>query len=97
MNFFAPAAPRYIECASGCPRSTTIDDNSIDSRFYHDLSFSDKLALSGTESQLYLNVANVLDEQPPWIASANPSLMSTNPRLYDTIGRAYYGGIRFKF
>jgi iron complex outermembrane receptor protein len=94
-------APRYIECTANCPRSTasatTIDYNEIPSRFYHDLSLSYEIAVAGTESQLYLNVANVLDQQPPLIANANPSLMSTNPVLYDTIGRAYYAGIRFKF
>ena len=35
-----------------------------------DLSLSYELSVAGTESQLYLNIANVLDEQPPLIASA---------------------------
>jgi outer membrane receptor protein involved in Fe transport len=90
-----------VECAGNCPASIasaqTIDYNDIPSRFYHDLSLSYEFEMAGTESQLYLNVANVLDEMPPLIASANPSLMSTNPILYDTIGRTYYGGVRFKF
>jgi outer membrane receptor protein involved in Fe transport len=94
-------SPRYVECTADCPASIasaqTIDYNDIPSRFYHDLSLSYEFEMAGTESQLYLNVANVLDEMPPLIASANPSLMSTNPILYDTIGRAYYGGVRFKF
>jgi len=93
--------PRYVQCVENCPPSTataqTIDYNYIESRFYHDLSISYGLQIAGTESQLFLNMANVLDEQPPLVASADPSLMSTNPQLYDTSGRAYYAGVRFSF
>jgi outer membrane receptor protein involved in Fe transport len=93
--------PTYVQCSANCPASTpsaqTIDYNYIPSRFYHDLSFSyDFETAGGTSAQVYLNVINVLDQQPPLIASAQYWYMPTNPQLYDTIGRSFYAGVRFK-
>jgi iron complex outermembrane receptor protein len=93
--------PNYIECQSNCPASVpsaqTIDYNHIDGRFYHDLSLSYAFETpGGTSAQVYLNVVNALDEQPPPVASAQYWYMPTNPQLYDTIGRTYYAGVRFK-
>jgi outer membrane receptor protein involved in Fe transport len=93
--------PNYIECRANCPVSIpsaqTIDYNHIDGRFYHDLSLSYAFDTpGGTTAQVYLNVVNLLDEQPPPVASAQYWYMPTNPQLYDTIGRAYYAGVRFK-
>lgn len=94
-------APTYVECKSNCPVSTpqrqTIDDNHIPSRFYHDLSFSYEFqAFGGSTGQAYLSVANVLDKQPPAIASAAYWYMPTNPQLYDTLGRQFFAGVRLK-
>ncbi|HWK49059.1 MAG TPA: TonB-dependent receptor, partial [Steroidobacter sp.] len=93
--------PNYIECRANCPVSIpsaqTIDYNHIDGRFYHDLSLSyDFDTPGGTTAQVYLNVVNALDEQPPPVASAQYWYMPTNPQLYDTIGRTYYAGVRFR-
>jgi iron complex outermembrane receptor protein len=93
--------PNYVECRADCPVSIpsaqTIDYNHIAGRFYHDLSLSYQLGFAGgTNAQLYVNVVNVLDEQPPPIASAQYWYMPTNPQLYDTIGRTYYAGVRFR-
>jgi outer membrane receptor protein involved in Fe transport len=93
--------PNYVQCTANCPVSIpsaqTIDYNHIDGRFYHDLSLSYDLEIGGGSSaQVYLNVVNVLDEQPPPVASAQYWYMPTNPQLYDTIGRAYFAGFRVK-
>jgi len=93
--------PNYIQCTANCPVSVpsaqTIDYNHIDGRFYHDMSVSYEFSFAGSSSaQLYLNVVNVLDEQPPPVASAQYWYMPTNPQLYDTIGRTYYAGVRFR-
>lgn len=93
--------PNYVQCTSNCPPSTpsaqTIDYNYIPSRFYHDLSLSyDFETAGGTSAQVYVNVVNLLDTQPPAIASAQYWYMPTNPQLYDTIGRTFYAGVRFK-
>jgi len=94
-------AATYVQCSADCPVSTpfaqTIDNNHIPSRFYHDLSLAYTFrTTAGTEAQAYLNVVNVLDKQPPAIASAAYWYMPTNPQLYDTLGRAFYAGVRIK-
>lgn len=93
--------PNFIQCTENCPVSTpsqqTIDYNYIAGRFYHDLSISyDFEFAGGTGAQIYLNLVNALDEQPPPVASLQYWYMPTNPQLYDTIGRTYYAGVRFK-
>jgi outer membrane receptor protein involved in Fe transport len=93
--------PNYVQCTQNCPVSIpsaqTIDYNHIDGAFYHDLSASYEFEFGGgTNAQIYVNVVNALDEQPPPIASAQYWYMPTNPQLYDTIGRAYYAGVRFR-
>jgi iron complex outermembrane receptor protein len=94
---------RYIECQAGsCPVSTatfpTVDYNHIDSRFYHDLSLTYKFMEtdSGGSMQAYLNIMNLMDKEPPLVASAAYWYMTVNPQMYDTIGRKFYAGIRFR-
>ncbi len=93
----------YVECQAGaCPVSTaafpTIDYNHIDSRFYHDLSLTYKFLEmdGGGTAQAYLNIQNLMDKAPPMVASTNYWYMNVNPQMYDTIGRRFYAGIRFR-
>lgn len=94
-------APKYIECTANCPVSTptatTIEHNYVPSRFYQDLSLAYEFEFgAGTSAQAFVNIVNLMDKQPPSIGNATYALMSTNPVLYDTIGRAFYAGIRIK-
>ncbi|MCA0202431.1 MAG: TonB-dependent receptor [Proteobacteria bacterium] len=93
----------YIECQAGsCPVSTaafpTIDYNHIDSRFYHDLSLTYKFLQmdGGATASAYLNIMNLMDKEPPMVASSAYWYMNVNPQLYDAIGRRFYAGIRFR-
>ena len=94
----------FIECASACPRSTTvnrtINDNHIDGAFYVDASFTyDINDFSGT--QVFVNVTNLANKDPAIVAYGpagtaygNPS---TNQGIYDFLGRVFRVGVRFKF
>ncbi|MCC6912126.1 MAG: TonB-dependent receptor, partial [Rhodospirillaceae bacterium] len=100
---YGSSTQRYIECQPGsCPVSTaafpTIDYNHIDSRFYHDLSLTYKFmeGEGGASASAYLNIMNLMDKAPPMVASTNYWYMNVNPQLYDTIGRRFYAGIRFR-
>ena len=92
--------PQYIQCTENCPVSTptaqTIDYNHIPARFYHDLSFSYDIDAMSTDMQVFLNVRNVLDEQPPMVPNTAYWYMPTNPQLYDTLGRAFFAGVRIR-
>jgi len=94
---------RYVECQPGaCPDWTsyapTIDYNHIASRFYHDLSITYKFleTEAGGIVSGFINIQNLMDKEPPMVASTAYWYMTVNPQLYDTIGRKFYAGLRFK-
>ena len=94
----------WIECTSGCPTSTaqhiTTDRNRIDGAFYLDGNLSYDFKAKGAGLQLYFNVKNIFDLDPP-VAAQGPSgttftTAGENAVLYDTLGRIYRLGLRFK-
>ncbi len=98
----------HIECTSGCPTSTslakTINKNSVAGAFWIDASFNYEF-LGGddgdTTMEMFFNVQNLLDKDPPVVTSENSSgtvsfsTYPANPRFYDTLGRMFRLGVRF--
>jgi len=100
---YGSGSARYVECQPGaCPNwinwAPTIDYNHIASRFYHDLSITYKFAETENGGVIsgFLNIQNLMDKEPPMVASTAYWYMTVNPQLYDTIGRKFYAGIRFR-
>ncbi|MHB1205451.1 MAG: TonB-dependent receptor plug domain-containing protein [Rhodospirillaceae bacterium] len=99
---------RYVQCTSGCPASSvdhrTINDNHIDGALYFDAAMSYKFGhkdTTGVDLEAFLTVTNLFDKDPPvvganqvfgiaWVVPGN------NPVLYDSLGRVFRAGIRFK-
>jgi iron complex outermembrane recepter protein len=94
----------YVTCTTSCPRSTaffrTISSNSIDGAFYVDTSFTYKFDLTGAP-EVFLSVQNLLNKDPKIVAYGPAGTaygsFQTNPGLYDTIGRNFRMGVRFKY
>ncbi len=91
----------FVECASACPAATaqhpTINNNHIDGVTYFDLALNYR-AFGNTEA--YLVVENLLDEDPPLIAGSRPNGFyagQANTRFYDRLGRMLRAGVRFNF
>ena len=94
----------WIECTAGCPASSidsrTTNNNRVDGAYYLDLAVAyDVPQIEGT--QLFLNVVNVMNRDPEIVAYGpagsaygNPS---TNPALYDVLGRVFRAGVRFRY
>ncbi|HEY5569269.1 MAG TPA: hypothetical protein VIM81_18745 [Gammaproteobacteria bacterium] len=73
----------------------TIDDNTVDSVFYTDVNAS--YTLSGQrEWQLFFNVTNLLDEEPPLVAAivGRTGTNEFNAALHDVLGRRFAVGFR---
>ncbi|EQB01947.1 hypothetical protein L288_17145 [Sphingobium quisquiliarum P25] len=90
----------FIECTSGCPTSTTanqtINDNSMPAAMYFDANITVKL-MDGIETFLSVdNIANKDPYQMPYGPSIGANPISINPVLYDTMGRLFRAGVRFK-
>lgn len=95
----------YVMCSGGCPASTlsapTINDNRIKGAFYLDAGAIYKMYAreEGREVDLFLTVSNLLDKDPPVVATGPggfPYTASpTNPGLYDVLGRMFRAGVRF--
>ncbi len=93
----------YIECTSGCPTATvanpTINDNSMAGFVYLDTAFSYKFSVfEETEAEAFLNIRNIANKDPGRFPPFNTSfyLLTANTSLYDTVGRVFRTGLRFK-
>ncbi len=91
----------FTECVSGCPANNarTIDNNHIDSNTVYDLGFSYKVLKSDSgEVEAFLSINNLLNTAPPFIAGSNGSgyYSGQNVRDYETVGRYFTAGVRFK-
>jgi outer membrane receptor protein involved in Fe transport len=78
----------------------TIDDNSVDSRYYTDMGVTwDGGSDASLDWQLFFNVQNLFDRDPP-VAAAWTQFSGTrvtNDRLFDFYGRRYVIGVDLAF
>ena len=94
----------FIECASGCPASTslarTINDNRIAGAFYVDAYLAYKFETGPYSGEAYFNVSNVLNKDATIVAQGPSGPGHINPTtdsgLYDSIGRVFRIGIRMR-
>jgi len=83
-----PEDPRY---ATTLPNS--ISDNHVDSAFYVNL-FGSVFLDEEEHAELFASVSNLFDADPP---AAPETQFYTNPVYFDTLGRYYRVGARFKY
>src|SRR5690606_12833960 len=77
----------YVECAPGsCPVVTaersTVNDNYIESMTYFDLSFNYQIG----NGRVFFAAQNLLDEDPPRLATTNFWGRNSNNKYYDPRG-----------
>ena len=88
---------QYVVCQTDCPASTanhpTVDRARMKGAFYVDVGGSYNIRPQVTA---YFKVDNVLDHDPAPAPQTNTGL-DVNPALYDTLGRTFRAGVRFKF
>ena len=90
----------FVESNTRIPGLITIDDNTVDSVRYTDLTFNYSGGRSGsTPWETFFTVNNLLDEEPPdmWTVVGRAGVGGPNTLLYDTIGRRLTAGIRVNF
>jgi iron complex outermembrane recepter protein len=103
----------YIQCTAGCtaPPATSIYKTSnittVPGQVVFDLTLAKKFDLSDrAQASVYLMVRNLLNRQPPLIASLSntnygaentPAYPQTNTYLYDYLGREFTLGAKVQF
>jgi iron complex outermembrane recepter protein len=77
----------------------TIDDNSVDSRYYTDVGLTWGPERASVDWELFFNVQNLFDRDPPPAASFAQfsGTRITNDRLFDFYGRRYVIGVDLAF
>ena len=94
---------RYI--GPGIQDATLIEglnivDNSVDDVLYVDTRLGYGFAMAGADAEVFVNVTNLLDADPPLTPSYNNFLAHStqyNIGLYDVMGRRYTAGVTLKF
>jgi len=105
------ASDIYIQCTTNCKAGTgvykTANITSVPGQIVFDGTISKKFDLSDRgEASVYLMVRNLLNRQPPVIASLSstsygaenvPAYPQTNTYLYDYLGREFTLGVKVQF
>jgi iron complex outermembrane receptor protein len=96
---------RFIQCNYTCPPSRrgaeTTSNNKIDGQIVFDTSFNYSLGFGGSKMDLFLDVRNIMNSDPP-VAARDPGADAffyspANYSLYDYLGRMYQAGVRVTF
>lgn len=89
----------WVACASNCPASTldnpTININHVPGEVY----FGSNVAYTVAGAEFFFSVQNMFNLTPRTfqdLRNVVPSSPATNPVFFDTIGRAFRAGVRFK-
>jgi iron complex outermembrane recepter protein len=90
---------RLVESATRIPLLTTIDNNTVDSVLYTDLTFNFTGGDGGTPWETFFTINNLTNEEPPAMYGVvgRAGVPGPNNFLYDTIGRRYAAGVRVNF
>ena len=88
-----------VEAATRLPGLVTIDNNTVSSVTYTDLTFSFTGGKSGTPWETFLTVNNLTNEEPPvtYQVVGRAGVAGPNTYLYDTLGRRFTAGVRVNF
>jgi outer membrane receptor protein involved in Fe transport len=89
-----------VESTTRLPGLVTVDDNSVDSVLYTDLTFNFAGRRTGnTHWETFLTVNNLTNEAPPaqYPVIGRAGVPGPNTYLYDTIGRRFTVGLRLNF
>jgi outer membrane receptor protein involved in Fe transport len=92
---------RYIgsgKSENALVEGVNIDNNSVDSAFYTDVTLSYDFKLgNGISMEVFANATNLLDKDPPVTPYYSVFLgyaQQTNPGLFDVLGRRFTAGVR---
>ena len=85
--------------ANGLPVSNTINNNHVGGLFYMDMNLQYSVPVPTGDFKIYAEVQNLFDRDPPSTPAAygRTGSLSTNPQLYDVLGRRYQIGLRYRF
>ena len=89
-----------VESATRLAGLTTIDENTVSSVTYTDLTFSFTGGKSGaTPWETFLTVNNLTNQEPPatYQVVGRAGVAGPNTYLYDTLGRRFTAGVRVNF
>jgi len=73
-----------------------LDLQNIKPQFYLDGQISMKLPPANGKLELYVDVRNILDHDPPFAPGAGNIAIATNAALYDLVGRNFRFGLRVR-
>jgi outer membrane receptor protein involved in Fe transport len=75
-----------------------VDDNTVDPAFYTDLTVKYAFESFGSQSEVFLSINNLTNQEPPKDIIAPTSFVQpSNRATYDWMGRYFNMGVRFKY